>query len=98
MKRVRLQNTQAKFFSHLKLAKKILEKKNPMTKQTTKKWENLNFLPNGQNPLLSYFSFFPLYGGIICQLILFSNFLSNFLNRKQNLVWLFCGQTLFQAL
>ena len=31
-------------------------------------------------------------------MILFSNFLSKFFNWKQNLFWVFCGQTLFQAL
>ena len=53
-----------------------------------------------EKPLISslmrkipYFRVFPLFGGIICQMILFSNFLSKFFNGKQNLVKLFCGQT-----
>jgi amino acid permease len=47
---------------------------------------------------IPYFRVYPLFGGIICQLILFSNFLSKFFNGKQNLVQVFCGQTLFQAI
>ena len=47
---------------------------------------------------IPYFRVFPLFGGIICQMILFSNFLSKFFNGKQNLVWVFCDQPLFQAL
>ena len=35
---------------------------------------------------IPYFRVFPLFGGIICQMILFSNFLSKFFNGKQNLV------------
>ena len=41
---------------------------------------------------ITYFNVFPLFGGIICQMILFSNVLSYFFNGKQNLVKVFCGQ------
>ena len=63
-----------------------------MTKNTIKKWKNPNVLLIGQN---TYFRVFPPFGGTICQMILFSNFLSKFFNGKQNLVEVFCGQTLF---
>ena len=53
-----------------------------MTKHTTKKWKKVeksgkkwktpNFLLNGQNSLLRVF---PLFGGMIGDMILFSNFL-----------------------
>ena len=35
---------------------------------------------------IPYFRVFPLFGGIICQMILFSNFLSKFFNRKWQLL------------
>ena len=58
-----------------------------MTKHTKKKVEK------SEKTLISclmgkipYFSVFPLFGGIICEMILFSNVLSYFFNGKQNLV------------
>ena len=86
------------FVSHLKISQENLRKKSydgTYNKKVEKSGKNLISCLMCKIP---YFRVFPLFGGIICQMILFSNFLSLFFNGKQNLVWVFCGQTLFQAL
>ena len=81
--------------SHLKISLENLRKKNHMTRvyqgtqHSTKKWENLNFLLNGQNPL---FESFPTSWW--CNLSNdFNLILSKLLFQwKTNSVQVFCGQ------
>ena len=77
-----------------KLALKIWEKHH-MIKYASKSEKTLISCLMGKIP---YFRVFPLFGGIILHMILFSNILSKFLDGKQDLVWVFWGQNLFQAL
>ena len=54
-----------------------------MTKHTTKKWKKRGkTLISRKMDKIPYFRVFPLFGGVICQMILFSNFLSKFFNGK----------------
>ena len=74
------------FVSHLKISIENLTKKSydqTYHKKVENSGKTLISCIIGKIP---YFSVFPLFGGIICQLILFSNVLSYFFNGKQNLV------------
>ena len=86
------------FVSHLKISQENLRKKSYDQTYHKKVEKSGKTLISSLMYKIPYFRVFPLFGGIICQMILFSNFLSQFLNGKHNLVWIFCGQTLFQAL
>ena len=46
---------------------------------------------------IPYFKVFPLFGVMICHMILFSKFLGYFLNEKQKLRYVFCAQTLIES-
>ena len=66
------------FVSHLKISYENLRKKSydgTYNKKVEKSGKNLISCLMCKIP---YFRVFPLFGGIICQMILFSNFLSQF--------------------
>ena len=67
------------FVSHLKISQENLRKKS-YDQTYYKKVEN-----SGKTLISCLMCKIPLFGGIICQMILFSNFLSQFSNGKQNL-------------
>ena len=83
------------FVSHLEISQENFRKKfydQTLCKKVEKSEITFISCLMGKIP---YFRVFPPFGGLICQMILFSNFLSKFFNGKQNLVEVFCGQTLF---
>ena len=73
------------FVSHLKISQENFRKK--LYDQTYhKKVEKIGKTFSCLMGKIPYFRVFPLFGDMICQMILFSNFLSKYFNGKQNLV------------
>jgi hypothetical protein len=74
------------FVSRLKISQEILKKKSYDQTYHKKMEKSLKTLISCLMGKFPYFGVFPVFGGIICQMILFSNFLNKFFNGKQNLV------------